>query len=124
MWRLVSSYRSVPPLSTARWVAAVMSTSAEYGPGLRTLATGTRAELLTQLREIHQRVGGHLETSPQAQRLWLARASAPYPAVEHYLSIGVAGVADKQRPAFEQLWDFVTALDLPRQGDLLRDGQP
>ncbi len=31
---------------------------------------------------------------------------------------GVAGAA-KERPAFDELWQFVTGLDLPRQGDIL-----
>lgn len=84
---------------------------------LRTLATGTRAHMLDLVHAEQTTLGGTVETVAGAPRLVFARAEAPYPTVEHYLAVGVAG-ADKERPAFDELWAYVTGLDLPRQGDL------
>jgi hypothetical protein len=70
--------------------------------------------MLARLHSEHVRRGGHLDVSAGATRLVFAHAAAPYPAVEHYLAVGVAG-ADKERRAFDDLWSYVTGLDLPRQ---------
>lgn len=81
---------------------------------LRTIAEGDRADMLTRLHTEHTVRGGNLDTSAGATRLVFARAKPPYPAVEHYLAVGVAG-ADKERDSFDELWTYVTGLDLPRQ---------
>lgn len=85
---------------------------------LRPLAGGTRAQMLDRLHAEHTARGGSLELTAGAPRLVFARAEPPYPAVEHYLAVGVAG-AVKERAAFDELWAFVAGLDLPRQLDLL-----
>lgn len=89
---------------------------------LRTVAAGDRAAMVAQLLNEHAERGGELEMAGGVARLWLDRAGAPYPALEHYLVVGVAGVPDKERDAFEELWTYVDALGLPRQGDLLIGG--
>jgi hypothetical protein len=39
-------------------------------------------------------------------RLWLHRpAGPPYPCTERLIAAAPAGVADKQRPGFDTLWD-------------------
>lgn len=88
---------------------------------LRPLATGTQAAMLDLLRAEQATRGGTLETVAGAPRLVFTRAGAPYPSVEHYLAVGVAGAA-KERPAFDELWNYVTTLDQPRQGDLFVSG--
>ncbi|XTZ13858.1 hypothetical protein ACQSSU_20390 [Micromonospora echinospora] len=88
---------------------------------LRAKGTGTRAELVATLREWQAGLGGELETTPPGVRLVFERAGAPYPSVEHYVAVGVAGVPDKERPAFDELWWYVKGLGLDRQGDLLAD---
>lgn len=83
---------------------------------LRTLATGAWDEMRARLLA-EQNSGGELEVGDGGLRLVSERASAPYPSMQRYLAVAVAG-ADKQRRAFEELWEFVHRLDLPRQLDL------
>jgi hypothetical protein len=78
---------------------------------LRTIADRDRGDMLARLHTEHARRGGHLDIPAGTTRIV---ASAPFPAVEHYLAVGVAG-ADKERRAFDDLWSYVTGLDLPRQ---------
>jgi hypothetical protein len=84
---------------------------------LRTHATGTRAEMVAALLAEAGRGAGEVEHVAGGFRLVFSRASAPYPTVERYLAVAVAG-ADKERDAFDELWTWVLSLDLPRQGDL------
>jgi len=94
--------------------------STDVWRSLRTLATGTWPQMRQRLAAEQDHRGGRLDVDAHGARLELARVTPPYPAVEHYLAVGVAG-ADKQRPAFEELWTWVRGLDLPRQLDLLHD---
>jgi hypothetical protein len=81
---------------------------------LRTIADGNREDMLARLHTEHARRGEHLDIHAGATRLIFAHATAPYPAVEHYLAVGLVG-ADKERRAFDDLWSYVTGLALPRQ---------
>lgn len=86
---------------------------------LRPIASGTRTEMLAELAE-RAKYGGTLEGDLGAPRLVYIRAAAPWPAVEHYLAVGVAGAA-KERPAFDELWQWVTAIPLDRQIEMVLD---
>ncbi len=77
---------------------------------LRSLETGPRHDMLDLLKAQQETRGGTLELGAGGPRLVFERASAPYPSVEHYLAVGVSG-AVKERPAFDELWRWVTALN-------------
>lgn len=89
---------------------------------LGTIATGTRDEMLAALRAEHGERGGELEVTPRAVRLVLQRPGPPWPSTERYLAVAAAG-ADKQRGAFESLWQFVCdyQASAPQQGDLMAE---
>jgi hypothetical protein len=117
----VAAHRLDVAGSTTDWVLGHEASEKgnDVWRSLRNLgAERTRAEAVDMLRRLHALVGGELEITEQGARLWFERAGAPYPAVEHYIAVGVAGVADKERGAFDELWDFVAGLGLDRQGDL------
>lgn len=78
----------------------------------------TRRAALDMLRRIQTLVGGELEMTDVGGRLWFQRAAAPYPCTEHYIAVTIAGIADKERTAFTDLWDFTSSVDVPRQTDL------
>jgi hypothetical protein len=88
----------------------------------RTLATGTRDEMILALKAEAKLRGGRLDITDRYARLVLAEAAAPWPATQHGLAVAVAG-ADKQQDAFDSLWRFVQAYQAtaPRQLDLLTD---
>ncbi|MEV0732426.1 hypothetical protein [Polymorphospora sp. NPDC050346] len=85
---------------------------------LRAIAAGTRAEMLARLVAEQALRGGTVEVVDGVPRLVLRRAGPPYPSTEHYLTVAVAG-ATKERRAFDELWQAVLGLDLPRQLDIL-----
>lgn len=89
----------------------------------RTLATGTREQMLAALRAEAAARRGELVVTGRSARLVLATPAAPWPSTEHCLAVAVAG-ADKQQDAFDSLWDYVRAYQAtaPRQLDLL--GEP
>lgn len=68
---------------------------------VRTLAT----EVLPTLQQALRAGTGDLEEMPDgSMRLWLARPGQAYPTTEWYLVIGPAGINDKERAAFDVLW--------------------
>ena len=73
---------------------------------VRTVAEGSRADMVARLRTEQATRGGHLDITSAGIRLVFARAEPPYPAVEHYLAVGVAGAA-KERASFDELWTYV-----------------
>jgi hypothetical protein len=79
---------------------------------------GARHRLVRHLCTRARR-GGELDLAGAAARLWFERAGAPYPATEHYLTVAPAGINDKERASFAELWEYAATLDLPRQADLM-----
>lgn len=76
------------------------------GQGWRAVAplgSGTREQLTAQLAAMDGFELGALDIA----RVWIRRASAPYPSPEHLLTVGPAGVAAKQRPGFAKQWASV-----------------
>lgn len=91
---------------------------------LRTIAEGTRDEMVAALRREAAQRGGRLDITDRWARLITSTASkdGPWPATTEGLAVAVAG-ADKERDAFPSLWEFVQAFEATqeRQGDLFDD---
>lgn len=87
---------------------------------IRTLATGTRDQMVAALRAEADRRGGRLDITARSARLVLRTQQPPWPATQHTLAVALAG-ADKQQQAFGSLWDFVRTYEAtaPRQLELL-----
>lgn len=98
-------------LASTRWAVydvrrvypAKSGDPAAKGPGWRAvtcLATGRRDEIRDRVLALPGAgIGEH-----GIARTWLLRAGPPYPAGEHMIVAGPAGVEDKQRPGFAALW--------------------
>lgn len=79
-------------------------------------AGGTLSDARAELAAMRDRVGGELDADG---RLWVKREAGPaYPDTEHYYAIAPAGIADKERDAFAEMWDWVAAQTLEQQGSL------
>ncbi len=95
---------------------------------LVSVATGTRAELVAMLREVQAGWGGELDLTDGAARLVLREPGEVYPAVEHCLAVGPAGIPDKEQSAFGELLEFALAVQFPEPEqldliDLLKSGE-
>jgi hypothetical protein len=75
---------------------------------LRTVATGPAPEMTARITAADGRQGYRVEDDGMTVRLWLDRASAPYPAVERYAVAAPAGVPDKERAGFDAMWHHAT----------------
>lgn len=74
---------------------------------------GTLDQAHTWLTAMQDLIGGQID---HEGRLWLKREAGPmYPDTEHYFAIAPDGIADKQREAFPEMWEWVGGLDLDRQ---------
>ena len=90
-----------------RIIRAAGGDPARKGPAwrsVRTLATGTPAEVLAALHARAEAASVPVTFSDDAWRLPLIRRGSTYPTREQFVVVGPAGVADKQRPRFEEWW--------------------
>lgn len=73
---------------------------------VRTLDVGTRAEAERALRAAARRRGARPFVDEHGiVRAEITARAATYPTLEHTLALAPVGVADKQRPRFEDWWD-------------------
>jgi hypothetical protein len=95
-------------LATARWalidVRRVYTGTTAAMRSVRTLARGSRAQMQAALAAC----GPVTVDEHDIHRVWLRPVRDTIPRTEHLLVAAPDGVADKQRPAFEPLWDAVT----------------
>jgi hypothetical protein len=86
---------------------------------VRTLATGSRAEAEQILHRAARRRGARPFTDEHGiARAEIIARTETYPALEHALALAPVGVADKQRPRFEDWWTRLQKPACPRRMSL------
>jgi hypothetical protein len=95
-WHVYEVRRVIRPLAGDPARAASASRS------LRALASGTRAEMTTALRDLARIRHAETELDDGIERAWLRRRGTALPTAEHFLVAAPAGPQDKGAPAFRR----------------------